>query len=220
MKQRIAIAFSIVSSALMLVNCSDPEAARLKEKQQKDSVARESVKIKGEQNKKSLKTFGQLTDQPGPIGIFAVPEMLTLCRKDSATSSKIAESFARNYGLLEQDLKYLGITAAGAAGSIYYNNDTTNFVFELVYPIANLPKKKPKHSQVVALEASPMVIYNYYGDYSELYKAYANIKDYLEENALKQSGPVREFYITNPSKVKEPSEWLTRIMVPVVNKKN
>jgi effector-binding domain-containing protein len=219
MKQKIVFSCLVIFAASLLFNCSDPEAAMKKEEAAKDSVTKVANKEKAEKNKKELKDFTQLTDQPGPIGIFKVPEMLTLCRKDSAPSSKMAESFARNFTYLEKDLDYLDMTAAGAAGSIYYNNDTTNCVFEVVYPLSELPKKKPKKSVIVVLEAAPMVIYNHYGEYSELYQAYANIKSYLDENALEQSGPLREFYITDPVKIKDHSRWLTRIMVPVVNKK-
>jgi effector-binding domain-containing protein len=215
MKVQLLIPVFILVSFLQ--GCNDPESVVAKEEEKKDSV--EITLEKKEKNKKELKKYTQLTDQPGPIGIFEVPEMLTLCRKDSAASSKMAEAFAKNYTLLEKDMELIGMQAAGAAGSIYYNNDTSNFIFEVVYPLASMPKKTPKKSTIVVLEASPMVIYNYYGEYSELYKAYAAIKKYLDDNALEQSGPLREFYITDPVKVKDHSQWLTRVMVPVMNKK-
>lgn len=207
--------FLALTTALTLFSCNDPEAAMEKEEIKKDSVVKEEAK----KQKNVLKKYTQLTDEPGVIGIFEVPEMLSLCRKDSATASDMAKAFAKNYGLLEKDMAYLNLKSGGAAGSIYYNNDTTNFIFECVYPLTSFPEKKPKHSTVVVLEASPMLIYNHYGEYIDLHFAYDNIKNYVAENELEQAGPLREFYITNPEVVTDHSKWLTRIMVPVMNKK-
>jgi effector-binding domain-containing protein len=209
---------------LIFSSCGDPEAVKAKEEKiqaekieaKRDSIVKENIGIHVE-----LKKRTELTDAPGIIGVYEVGEMLTLCRKDSASADKMAEAFAKNYALLEADLKLLGIKSEGAPGSIYYNNDQNNLVFECVYPIMDsaMPKRKPKNSNIVALEAAPMVVYNHYGPYSELYTAYANIKAYLINNLLVQAGPMREFYLNDPTKVKDPAQWLTRIMVPVMKRK-
>ncbi|MGZ3901430.1 MAG: GyrI-like domain-containing protein [Bacteroidia bacterium] len=200
--------------AVILFSCHEPEAVVTKEKEKKDSVIKVPVN-----NTVELKKFNQLTANPGPIGVFEVPEMLVLCRKDSAATSRMAEAFAKNFTILEKELVYLNIKSQGAAGSIYYNNDTANFIFECVYPIGAMPVKKPKKSNVVVLEASPMLIYNHYGEYSDLHLAYQNIREFLADNHLVQAGPLREFYMTDPVKVSDHSKWLTRIMVPVMRKK-
>ncbi|MCW3077221.1 MAG: hypothetical protein JWO32_1830 [Bacteroidetes bacterium] len=203
-----------IALLIFLISCNNTESVAKDEKLKTDSTTEERIK-----KNKELKKFTHFTNEPGITGLFEVPEMLTLCRKDSSPSSKMPEAFARNFGLLEKDLADLKITSQGAAGSIYYNNDTSNLIFECVYPIADFPKDKPKKSTIVVLEASPMIIYNHYGEYSDLQTAYDNIKKYLNENKMIQSGPMREFYITNPIKVKDHEKWLTRIMVPVMNKK-
>jgi effector-binding domain-containing protein len=158
------------------------------------------------------------SDQAGPAGVFAVPEMLTLCVKDSADAGHMAEAFARAYTILQNEIKSLDIKPNGAPGSLYYNNDPNNFVFECVYPIGKMPVKNPKKCQVVVLEAANMYIYNYYGPYADLYKAYDAIKKDLKNIGLEQSGPMREFYMTAEADEKDPSKWLTRVMVPVMPK--
>ncbi|MCE3260858.1 MAG: hypothetical protein K0S12_2499 [Bacteroidetes bacterium] len=210
----------ILGLGLLALNfsCSDPEAVQAKDEAvaevKKDSVAQENTEIAN-----ILKKYDQFSEAPGVAGIYEVSEMLTLCRKDSASSEKMAEAFAKNYSLLEADLKLLKIKSEGAPGSIYYNNDQNNLIFECVYPIMEMPDKKPKNSAIVALEASPMLIYNHYGPYSDLYRAYANIKAHLARNLLVQAGPMREFYINDPTKIRDSSKWLTRVMVPVMKKK-
>lgn len=164
---------------------------------------------------KKVKSFEHLTEAKGIIGFFDVPEMLTILKADSAPLRLVPKALANSYTLLEKDIKELKLEVNGAAGAIYYNNDTANFIFECVIPIKELPKKEPKYSKMVVLEQDKMLIYNYYGPYQNLYTAYAEIKAYLDKVKIKQSGPMREFYITDPTTVKDSMQWLTRIMVPV-----
>lgn len=164
------------------------------------------------------KTYQQFTDKPGNIGIFEVPEMLTLCKLDSAPYRDINFVMAKNFGVLQAEAKNLKAKISGSAGYIAYTNDTANFVFECVLPIAEIPKTQSKKCKVVVLEASNMLIYNYYGNYNLLYRAYANIREYINKNKIKQSGPMREFYITDAGNEPNPEKWLTRIMVPVEKK--
>ena len=168
-----------------------------------------------EPNHLAVKKIDQLTEAKGIVGIFDVPEMLTVTKLDSAVMPMVASVLAKNFGIVQKDIEYIKATVNGAAGAIYYNNDTTNFKFECIVPILKMPTIKPKNSEVVVLEASHMLIYNYYGPYENLYTIYDEIREYIKTNKIEQTGPIREFYITDPAKVKDPNEWLTRIMVPV-----
>jgi len=163
----------------------------------------------------AIKTTEQLTDAKGIIGLFDVPEMLTITKMDSTSMSKVASLLAKNYGILQKDIDFIKAEINGSAGAIYYNNDTSNFIFECVIPISKMPTVQPKKSQVVVLEASRMLVYNYYGPYTHLFTAYAEIKQYCSKYNIEQSGPLREFYITDPTNVKDSTQWLTRIMLPV-----
>jgi effector-binding domain-containing protein len=197
-----------------VISCSDPEqvaAAEKKTEEAKKDSAKSEVPVP-----KKFEEFK--SDKSGPAGVFEVPEMLTLCVKDSADAAHMAEAFARSYTILQNELKSLNLTPNGAPGSIYYNNDPNNFIFECVYPIGKMPAKNPKKCQVVVLEAANMYIYNYYGPYADLYKAYDVIKKEIKAMGLEQSGPMREFYVTADSDEKDSSKWLTRIMVPVMPK--
>ena len=193
-----------------MVSCGDPEKAMLSEQQKKDSLNHTTQRLNLE-----LRNYNELNDAPGFAGIYFVPEMLTLCVKDSASLNKMAERYAQAFTTLEAELQKLQLKSSGAPGAINYNNDPNNLVFECVYPIDVMPKKQPTKCQVVVLEESNMLVYNYYGTYEALYKGYDKIGQLMKENNLVQSGPMREFYITDPGKVSDSTKWLTRIMVPV-----
>jgi effector-binding domain-containing protein len=155
----------------------------------------------------------------GPIGIFPVGEMLVLSIMDSAVMQDVAMRTTRNYTLIEADMNKIGAEADGPLGQISYNNDPENFKFECLIPIKKMPQTQPDHSRIVVLEATRMLIYNHYGPYQQLYRSYDKIREFCRSKGLTQSGPVREFYITDPTVETDQSKWITRIMLPVIDKK-
>lgn len=153
--------------------------------------------------------------KPGMLGIFNVPEMLVLSIIDSAALSKVADKMGRDFDLIQEDILYLEAEVNGPAGTINYNNKPENFKFETVVCIKKIPAKQPKRAKIVVLEAGPMIVFNFYGSQQNLFSAYDKIKRYCQENKLLASGPMREFYLSDPSTEKNPEKWLTRIMLPV-----
>jgi effector-binding domain-containing protein len=164
--------------------------------------------------KNDITSFNPL---PGVVGVVDVPEMLVLSILDSADTKKVSSVMIDNYALLEEEMNAIGAEMNGAIGMLTYNNDVRNFKFENILCIRAFPKVQPKRCNLVVLEASKMLVYNFYGSYQNLFAAYDKIKRYCDKNDLVQTGPMREFYITDPEKEKNPEKWLTRIMLPVVS---
>ena len=197
----------LVSTLLLLVSCNE----EVKSTKEENNIL---VPVKKEIGY-TISKDSVVGNDEGFAGIFNVPEMLALCIKDSAPEKELAARYARAFTKLEMELMKSGVNAKGAPGSIAYNNNPMNFIFECIYPIERIPEKQPKECQLVVLEASTMYIYNYYGEYRYLYTAYEKIKEELEANKLEQAGPMREFYVTDPVKEKDSTQWLTRILVPI-----
>ncbi|PBQ32929.1 hypothetical protein CNR22_14475 [Sphingobacteriaceae bacterium] len=153
----------------------------------------------------------------GPVGVYHVPEMLVLSITDSAQTGQVSAVLQRNFATLEEEMVAVGAEVNGPIGMITYNNSLKNFKFESTLFIKRIPTVQPKRCNIVVLEASQMLVYNFYGPYSNLFAAYDKIKKYCEKNDLIESGPMREFYITDPEKEKDPAKWLTRIMLPVIS---
>lgn len=202
----------LVVSLFVLASCGDTAKEKVKENAE---APKPDSSYSVQANHMAIKTFDQLTAAKGILGVFDVPEMLTIAKMDSTEFKNVSALLAKDYSVIQKDIAYIKAEVNGAAGAIYYNNDTSNFKFECIVPILKMPTVKPKNSEVVVLEASHMLIYNYYGPYENLYLIYDEIRNYIKDNKIEQTGPLREFYITDPSKQKDPSQWLTRIMVPV-----
>jgi effector-binding domain-containing protein len=201
---------TIIFCTFVFAACNNQETNAFKEKVKADYAAK-----KTEDEKIVPKKFEEFNDNPGPAGIFEMPEMLTLCVHDSASLGNMPIAFARAYRILDEEVKTLKLKQNGAPGSIYFSTDPKKIIFECVYPIEKMPEVQPQKSMVVVLEACHMYIYNYYGPYGDLYLAYDDIRKNLKKNKLGQNGPMREFYITDPNAVKDSTRWLTRIMTPV-----
>lgn len=157
-----------------------------------------------------------LSDKPGIYKVIELPEILTLAIKDSGMKEDIGYKMAQNYGAIESDMNELGLSNMEMPpGAIFYNDNPKNFIFECIIPINKMPAKNPKNSTVVILEATRALVFNYYGPYDKMTNAYAEIKKYMNQNKLEQGGPVREFYLSDPTVEKDPSKWLSKIYVPV-----
>lgn len=157
------------------------------------------------------------SDAVGAVGVYDVPEMLVLSLIDSADNKDLSSRMVKNYTILEEDLNEVGAEMNGPTGMLSYNNEVHNFKFESIIFIKRIPAKQPKHTKIVVLEASRMLVYNFYGSYQNLFAAYDKIKRYCDKNDLLQSGPIRELYLTDPGKEKDEQKWLTRIMLPVIS---
>lgn len=157
------------------------------------------------------------SDVVGVVGVFDIPEMLVLSIMDSSAKENLPTKMVDNYALLEKEMNEVGAEMNGAIGLISYTNKTENYIFETILCIRQIPKVQPKKSKIVVLESSKMLVFNFYGPYQNLFGAYDLIKRYCNKSDLIQSGPMREFYITDPAKEKNPEKWLTRIFLPVIS---
>lgn len=208
-----SVVISLMVFAFLFFSCSQEKQ---KEEEEKEAVAFVPQKITDTTSFANAVT--SFDDRVGFIGIYEVPEMLVLSIIDSAQTKEVSSKLVKNYAILEEEMNAIGAEMNGAIGQITYNNNPNNFIFESVLCIKRLPAKQPKRCKIVVLEATRMLIYNFYGSYRNLFAAYDKLKEYREKNNLIQSGPLREFYITDPGTEKDPNKWLTRVMLPVASK--
>jgi len=186
----------------------------------KDSSKSASVKQETEQqnqinaNAPAYETVVQ--GKKGILGVYNVPEMLSLCKVDSTKMENLSTKITQNFSILEKDLLLTNSEVDKSQGIIYYVSKPGNLKFECFLLIKKIPTKNPYNSQIVVLEAATMVIYDYYGRDKDTYKAYEEIKVYCKNNQLEQSGPMRELYPISANEEKNQSAWFTRIMLPVV----
>ncbi len=211
MKSRILLVAASVVFLLQFSSCStDSQKKGSGEKADTINVREARLTFPAWQDSSAI-------DDEGIVGIFEVPEMLSLCIMDSTGMKDVASRVKHNFALLNNDLTATGVGIEKYQGIIYYNNDPKNFKFECFTLIDKMPVKKPAHSQVVVLESARMLVYNYYGPYQNTFNAYEEIKKYCEKEKLVQTGQLREMYPISQVSETDPEKWLTRIMMPVAS---
>ena len=167
-----------------------------------------------------IKTTAELHDSSGAAGVYEVGKMLALTVRDSSDLQHMAQKMSRAFTQLELEVKALGLKASGAPGCITFSDDPNNTVFECLIPLDSIPKKKPRFCNVAIIKGEDMLIYNHYGEYGKIDASYRKIISIMKKSGLLKTGPLREFYITDPATEQDTSKWLTRIMVPVMKKAN
>jgi effector-binding domain-containing protein len=148
-------------------------------------------------------------------GVYSVPEMLCVSIKDTANAATIASRLQEDFTILQEEVEAMKIKNPGNQGLIMLTNTPDNFIFRCVIPIDGIPLRTPEKASMFVLEGTRAVVYNYYGPYDKMTQAYKEIKDYMDEHKLIQSGPPREFYITDPALEKDTAKWFSKIYIPV-----
>ena len=154
----------------------------------------------------------------GMLGLFDVPEMISICKLDSAAPEDVSNHIKTNFELLEKELIKTRAEVDKSQGMIYYVSAPGNLKFECFILLKKIPQIAPKNAQIVVLEASNMLIFDCFGSAEEIQSAYEEIKLYCNKNNLVQNGPMRELYPVNSADSESSASWYTRIMVPVVQK--
>ena len=198
MKHLLYNLFTLIVVTFNLLSCSQP--------------------IKEETKKTEYPEFDESTSaniNQGIVGVYKIPTLLIIAIQDSAPMLDVSKKVAQCYRFIDEDIKNTGAEVNGAFGQIIYNNDSSNFKFSCFAPIKSEPDKDPVKCQFATLNSANMLVYNYYGNYQNLYLAYDDMRKYMKANGFEQIGELREFYISDPVTETDYKNWLTRVMVPV-----
>lgn len=155
-----------------------------------------------------------LTNDTNYKGIMAIPEQMALCILDSASSREASKKMEENYNKILKDVEYLNVRVADQPGCIFYSSSPEKIVFETFMILKDKPRKVPKYSKPIILEATLGLLYDHYGTFNTIHQSYIKIENILKTSGYKQVGPTREIYILN----EDTSRWRTRIIVPIAKK--
>ncbi len=150
-----------------------------------------------------------------PIEVKNIDAQKALVIKADVPMSAIGEKMGELYGKLFAYAGEKGIEPAGPVFAIYFSWEPEgNVVFEAGLPIAS---EDEGTDEIVFKEFPVMeaVTTLYTGAYDGLEPVYGNIMKYMEDSKLESTGSSWEVYLTDPSKVKDPSQNKTLIYFPV-----
>ncbi len=151
----------------------------------------------------------------GLQGIQDIPATTYLAYRAKATKEEISIVIGQSYGKIGAVMAKEKLTMAGAPACIYYKNDPKEYEFDAVMSINAEPKGDIAPCTLIKWPAQKALVYNYYGSYMELMKAYEIITKHMKENNIIQNGSPLEVYVSDPGVEKDPKKILTKIYIPV-----
>lgn len=91
----------------------------------------------------------------------------------------------------------------------YELNDTDN----LTYAVSVSPQSEGEN--ILKIPSFKAISFIHHGPYEEIPKAREEMIEYAKENNIKISGKCRHIYIEGPPQHKDPSKFITRIILPI-----
>jgi effector-binding domain-containing protein len=133
---------------------------------------------------------------------------------DSCAPSEIGSKLGALYGEIGGVMKKNKLNFTGPVGANYYSYSPNKVILEAIVPVSKEIKGEGRVKGKTMPETKALSV-SFFGDYANIGQAMPQIMDYIKTNHLKQNGPEREIYITDPTKVKDKMQIETKINFPV-----
>lgn len=144
------------------------------------------------------------------------PARVVLRRAARLSPARIApfiqQSFAELYGIVGRR----GIRPAGPPTAVFGQRpDRVDEVDVEVWVPVVPGAEASTEVEVTDVPAGPVVATVHRGPYEGMGGAYAAIDEWIAEHHREAVGPIRETYLNGPAEVREPSEFLTEVEIPI-----
>lgn len=151
------------------------------------------------------------------IEVVDIPQKVYIAKKDSVSWSDISTFFNAHLPAIYEGAGKNKVQPAGPATGIFYKWDEANqsTIMAAAIPVMGDEKTKMQGYETIVMPAGRALKLVYYGPYEGSEKAHIAMDKYIKDNAMEQTGPVIEEYITDPTIEKDTSKWQTIIYYPV-----
>jgi DNA-binding transcriptional MerR regulator len=135
---------------------------------------------------------------------------------DFVDKSEVGPWFNGAIGELAATLAAQDIAATGPAGGVYESEFFTDDRgrVTLFYPCHSAPRRVGRVSTAVIPSAELAVIIHA-GSHADVDRSYGALGAYVTQHALAVDGPIREYYLVDPSQTRDESLWRTEIGWPI-----
>ncbi|MGL5890578.1 MAG: SRPBCC family protein [Bacteroidia bacterium] len=130
--------------------------------------------------------------------------------RDTATMATIGPKFGTNYGRLMEAMAEAGVKSAGPPFSLFHGGDSIMDLEWCISTVTAVPSKGDIKSGKLA--AGKILKADYYGPYEGSTPANIAVEKYAAEKKYTLTAPIREIYITDPTKEPNAARWLTYIV--------
>jgi effector-binding domain-containing protein len=149
------------------------------------------------------------------IEIKDVLEQPALLVRERTRLDGLSDAIHTGIDEVAAQLRAKGIAPAGPPFVVYTSMEEGVLDVEIGGPVEG---EAPGAGRVEysVLPAATMLTYRHQGDYQELGRVHQALWELVEREGVTVDGAPREVYVTNPSEVPDPAEWVTEIQFPIV----
>jgi len=167
-------------------------------------------KIAKERNESNLYNGYKVTED-------IVKEKNFITKRDEIAKSAMQQFYVQNMGILFKEVQDAGLEMdLGMSCALFYSEIGSTETIDMAAAIPVTEEVNIANATSEFLKTRMAIVVDYYGDYNNTIEAHDAIKAYFNDHGYIADIPVIEEYITDPTKEKDPSKWLTKITYYIV----
>jgi effector-binding domain-containing protein len=140
-----------------------------------------------------------------------MPERNYILNRQEVKMDNIQQFYATNLGSLFNKVQTSGVEMDGMPSGLFFKWDEKAQITDMA---AAIPVKKELSidgASSLHIEERKGLQIDFYGDFNNTPLAHEAMEEYMKDHGYFQDPPIIEEYVTDPTEVKDPNKWLTKI---------
>ena len=145
------------------------------------------------------------------INDIRLPEKHFVYTRQEVNEDRIQQFYASNLGPLFSKVQEAKIEMDGNPCGLFYNFNDKNGTIDMAAAILIKESLIIPTASSVSLPSKRVIQVDYYGDYHNTEEAHEAIEAFMKDKGIFNDYPVIEEYVTDPTTIKDPEKWLTKV---------
>ena len=145
------------------------------------------------------------------INDIRLPEKHFVYTRQEVNDDRIQQFYASNLGSLFSKVQEAKVEMDGMPCGLFYNFNDKNGTIDMAAAIPIKESLIIPTASSVSLPSKRALQVDYYGDYHNTEAAHEAIEAFMKDKGIFNDYPVIEEYVTDPTTIKDPEKWLTKV---------
>ncbi len=145
------------------------------------------------------------------VNDIRLPAKHFILNRQEVDKNNIQQFYATNLGSLFAKVQEAGVEMDGMPCGLFYSFNDKRGKIDMAAAIPTKESLIIPDASSLSMPAKRALQVNYYGDYQQTERAHEAIEGFMKDNGLFNDYPLIEEYVTDPTTVKDPEKWLTKV---------
>lgn len=132
--------------------------------------------------------------------------------RSQVNMSEMSTFFENSYPKINQAMQANGAMMIGAPSAVYFAWDEENGTTDVAAGIPTNKNVDAGEVQTITVPGGKALSVDYRGNYNDIDLVHMVLNKFMQDNGITYVGPAIEEYLTEPSSMPDPDQWLTRIV--------